>query len=76
MQSFDSYIVLARIQAVLIVIAPLGLLMLTFLPKDPLFVTVFFTLTGATGGPAIAAQMGRVLGYQKEQRLCWSLRKI
>ena len=69
MQSFDPYVSLARIQSVLIVIAPLGLLMLTFLPKDPLFVTVFLTLTGATGGPAIAAQMGRALGYKKQSRL-------
>ena len=69
MQSFDPYVFLARIQSVLIVIAPLGLLMLAFLPKDPLFVTVFFTLTGAAGGPAIAAQVGRGPGKKKEAAL-------
>ncbi len=68
MQSSDSYVFLARIKSAMIAVAPLGLLMLLFLPKDPLFVTVFFTLVSAVVGP-FAAEAGRALGHGKQSKL-------
>ena len=69
MPFFDPYTLRARIQPALVVALPLGLLLFTLLPGQPIFVTAFFGILSTVGGTAVAAQLGRELGRRREPNL-------
>lgn len=64
----DPYAFYARVQPALIVVLPLGLLILAWMPGNTFAIATFFGLLGTVGG-SLFAQMGRDQGRKKEPKL-------
>ena len=65
----DGYTFRAHILPALIVVLPVGLLMLAFLPKQSISVNVLLTLVATFGGAYLLSLVGRALGHRKQSGL-------